>query len=241
MIDRNGRHRFISFLLVGVFLLATQSLACTFSLGRPTPTPTTVAPPVDQAVSFKMPIYTATLKPGERIPGTQMVYVSRDEDVFHVLIDEMPAEKRGGDSLSWKGIIAPGLIASYNLRIAPPVLGDNLMAAGPVDFWVLNPIPVDGDVEPFSQNAIFHFSNITMDVRTSVGEKVPGTSLVYEGVDGQGAIIAGSGPYPYRSTGDSLVWSGRLRGNVIARFSFRVVSYDEDSLHLLGTAELWVI
>lgn len=187
-----------------------------------------------------MPIFTATLKPGERIPGTQMVYVSRDKDVFHVLIDEIPAEKRGGDSFSWKGIIAPGLIASYNLRVSPPLLGDNLVAAGPVDFWVLNPIPVDGDVDTLSQNANFHFSNIALDIRTSVGEQIPGTSFVYEGVDVLGAVISGSGPYPYRSTGDSLVWSGRLRGNVMARFSFRVVSFDEDSLHLLGTAELWV-
>jgi len=241
LIQRNNGERFASFSLIGVLLLVVLSLACSFSLGRVTPTPTAVTPPIDQAVSFKVPIYTTTLKPGERVPGTQMVYVKRDGDVFHVMIDELSAEKRGGDSFSWKGIIAPGFIASYNLRISPPLLGDSLVAAGPVDLWVLNPIPVDGDVDPLTRNAIFHFTNIALDVKTPIGEQVHGTSLIYEGVDEQGAIIAGSGPYPYRSGGDSIVWSGRLRGNVLARFSFRVVSYDEESLHLLGTAELWVI
>ena len=72
------------------------------------------------------------------------------------------------------------------------------------------------------------------------GAQVPGTTLVYEGEQDQGAELSGTNGYPYRALGDSLIWIGRLRGNVIVRYSLRVAALSENSLRLLGTAELWI-
>jgi hypothetical protein len=222
-------------------LLALATIACVISLDQPTRPPPTATPPLDQVVSFNVPIYTASLQPGESIPGTQMTYINRDKEIFNVTINDLPAVKRAADSFTWKGIVAPGLIAKYSLRVSPTLLGDNMLAAGPVELWVLNPIPVETDVNPLVGNAILHFSNIALDMRVPIGGQVPGTSLIYEGIDDQGANLTGSGRYPFRAVGDSLVWAGRLRGNVLVRYSLRVASFDEDDLRLVGTAELWIL
>jgi hypothetical protein len=241
MIRFNSRDRFLRPVSTFFALLALATIACVLSLDQPTRPPPTATPPLDQVVSFTVPIYTASLQPGESIPGTQMTYINRENDIFNVTINDLPAVKRAGDSFTWKGIVAPGVIAKYGLRVSPTLLGNNMLAAGPVELWVLNPIPVETDVTPLVGNAVLHFSNIAVDMRVPIGGQVPGTSLIYEGVDDQGANLTGSGRYPYRAVGDSLVWAGRLRGNVLVRYSLRLASFDEDSLRLIGTAELWIL
>ena len=233
--------RFFRPVAVLFLLLALATIACVISLDQPTRPPPTATPPLDQVVSFNVPIYTASLEPGESIPGTQMTYINRDKEIFNVTINDLPAVKRAGDSFTWKGIVAPGLIARYSLRVSPTLLGDNMLAAGPVELWVLNPIPVETAVDPLVGNAILHFNNIAIDMRVPIGGQVPGTSLIYEGIDDQGANLTGSSRYPFRAVGDSLVWAGRLRGNVLVRYSLRVASFDENDLRLVGTAELWIL
>ncbi|HUS93781.1 MAG TPA: hypothetical protein VMZ24_01235 [Patescibacteria group bacterium] len=222
-------------------LLTLASISCVISLDQPTRPPPTATPPLDQVVSYTMPIYTASLEPGESIPGTQMTYINRENAIFNVTINDLPAVKRAGDSFTWKGIIAPGLIAKYSLRVSPTLLGNNMLSAGPVELWVLNPIPVETDVDPLVGNAFIHFSNIALDMRVPIGGQVPGTSFIYEGFDDQGANLTGSSSYPYLAVGDSLAWAGRLRGNVLVRYSLRVASFDVDNLRLIGTAELWIV
>jgi hypothetical protein len=241
MIRFNSRDRFLRPVSTFFALLALATIACVLSLDQPTRPPPTATPPLDQVVSFNVPIYTASLQPGESIPGTQMSYINRENEIFNVTINDLPAVKRAGDSFTWKGIVAPGVIAKYGLRVSPTLLGNKMLAAGPVEIWVLNPIPIETDVTPLVGNAVLHFSNIAVDIRVPIEGQVPGTSLIYEGIDDQGATLNGSGRYPYRAVGDSLVWAGRLRGNVLVRYSLRVASFDEDSLRLIGTAELWII
>jgi hypothetical protein len=229
----------IRFPLVAIFILLT-TLSCSIVLpggDSEDPTPT---PPLDQVVSYWVPVYSANLSPGESVKGTQLTYVNRDGDVYQVTIDGLAATKRVGDSFNWRGVLAPGVIGNYNLRVSPTILGNNLLTAGQVRLFILNPIAVELANDFQVNQSILRFSNIGVDYKIPLGGQVPGTSLTYTGFDDQGAELSGTSGYPFRSVGDSLFWTGRLRGNVVIRNSLRVVAISDEELHLLGTAELWI-
>lgn len=224
-----------------LFSLAVMSfIAACSNLLAPRRTQTPVPSlPADQALSFRVPIYTTSMNPGEVIPGTQLQYFGRENEIFEVSIDAVRIEKRAGDSFSWKGIIAPGVIVDFKLRISPTLLGDSMRVAGPAEIWILNPIPVETDVGPLAGNAQFHFTNIAVDLTVAIGDQIPGTTLRYDAfIDG--GINLGGSINPYRAVGDSVVWSGRLRGNVLVNYNLRVVSFDADNLRLIGTGEIWI-
>lgn len=225
--------------IAGIIILIT-TLSCTFSLPfgeseEPTPTP-----PLEEIVSFWVPVYSANLSPGESVKGTQMTYLGRDGDVYRVAIDGLEATKRVGDSFNWRGVLAPGVIGNYTLRLSPTILGDNMLTAGQVRLFVLNPIPVELSNDFQVNQSIHRFGGLGVDYKIPLGGNVPGTSLSFVGFDDQGAELGGTKGYPYRVVGDSLFWTGRLRGNVVVSQSLRVVSANEEELHVLGTAELWV-
>lgn len=229
---------------IGLFgligMLLTISLACAFLPENTTSTPSINEPPVSEVLSFLVPIYSTTLEPGESVTGTRMQYLGRDRDAYNVSIDGLVATKKVGDSFNWKGIIAPGVVAKYNLRISPNLFGDDLVAAGPVEMFILNPVPVELPSAAAPPDASLNLNNIAVDFSISRGAQIPGTTLLFEGVADQGAQLSGTEGYPYRVLGDSLIWYGRLRGNVSIRYSLRVSSLGEDSLHLVGLAELWI-
>ena len=56
----------------------------------------------------------------------------------------------------------------------------------------------------------------------------------------QGAELAGTTNYPYYQQGDSLVWQGQLRDNVILRYDLRFISVGDSSIQLTGVAKLWI-
>jgi hypothetical protein len=169
-----------------------------------------------------------------------LTYVNRDGDVYQVTIDGLAATKRVGDSFNWRGVLAPGVIGNYNLRVSPTILGNNLLTAGQVRLFILNPIAVELANDFQVNQSILRFSNIGVDYKIPLGGQVPGTNLTFTGFDDQGAELSGTSGYPFRSVGDSLFWTGRLRGNVVIRNSLRVVAISDEELHLLGTAELWI-
>ncbi|MCI0399420.1 MAG: hypothetical protein L0332_29300 [Chloroflexi bacterium] len=220
-----------------LILLGLTSLACVFSGGgNSTPTPE-VAP--SNLLIYVLPVYAITLEPGQTVPGTGLHYVDKQGDVFNVTIDGVLAPKRFGDSFAWQGVIAPGVIAEYDLRLSPTFIGNSLVAAGRVEISVLNPIPVEASNVGVSADARY-FGNIEIVYNVAKGQQMQGTTLVYEGQTDQGAQFTGISGYPYRAVGDSLVWEGRLRGNVTVRYNLRVLGLDSEAVRLAGTAELWV-
>jgi hypothetical protein len=225
-------------LIIPLFLFLT-SLACAFSSEDSLPDVSNPTP-VGDVVHFRVPIYSTTLNPGDTVPATQMTYSGREGDVYNVTIDGLSAAKRVGDSFSWRGIIGPGVLAKYNLRLSPTFLTDDLLVGGPLELWILNPVPVELPVGVDQMPSAVHYSNIAVDYTVPKGGQVPGTSLVFEGETDQGAQLSGTSGFPYRVQGDSLIWAGRLRGNVNVRYSLRLTSVNEDSIRLLGTAEVWV-
>ena len=226
--------------LILVSLLVMAALACTIGTGgAPAPTAAATVPP-DQVVAYRLPIYTATLKPGETVKGSKLTYVGREGDVYNVTIGGLPAAKRVGDSFAWKGVTAPGVIGDFKLRISPTLRGDDLLAAGTAEILVLNPIPVELNNDFNVAESLLHFSNIAVDYEVPIGAQIPGTTLLFEAATDSGAQLDGTKGFPIRALGDSLIWTGRLRGNVVVRYSLRVASLNENSLRLVGTAELWI-
>ena len=228
-----------------VFLLALATLACAvpgFDEAGPDPTPTAVG----DTIFFNIPAYTHQLSPGDTVPGTGLNFKDKQGDAYEVIIDGQATWKRAGDSFYWSGVLAPGVFANFNLRLTTTLFGD-MPVAGPVEIIILNPVPVEQAL-PDVGNAL-HFSSILANYTVPVGYTIPGTSLIYEGIEerGQGgqltdfARLSGTSGYPYLAFGDSLVWTGRLLDNVYIRYNLRVTSLNEDALRLTGTAELWVL
>jgi len=233
--------------LVGfVVLLALATLACVvpgFEDAGPAPTPTAVG----DTMFFNIPAYTYQLSPGESIPGTGLQFKDRQGDAYEVSIDGQTTLKRSGDSFYWSGVLAPGVFANFNLRLTAAVFG-GMPVAGPVEIIVLNPAPVEVTTIPADEN-ILSLSSILIDYTVPVGYTIPGTSLIFEGIEerGQGgqlvdfARLSGTAGYPYLAFGDSLVWTGKLHDNIYIRYNLRATSIKDDALRLSGTAELWVV
>jgi hypothetical protein len=234
------------------FLLALPALACsapTNTIIGPSATETPDPPPtpVGDMLSFLVPAYAINLDPGETVPGTRLTHVGRSGSAFEVSIDGLTALKRTGDSFFWSGVVAPGVYGNYNLRLTTSLFG-GLPVAGPVELVILNFEPHElASIE--DPEARLHFSNLVMDYTVPVGVAVPGTSLIYEGVETQGigdqtaklARFSGLLGYPNIAIGDSLVWMGKVRENVIVRYNLRALSFDERTIHLVGTGDLWIL
>lgn len=213
---------------------------------QPTPTVEPSPTPEGDTITFLVPAYTVRLRPGESVPGTQLTYAGSQDGAYRVTIDGLQATKRTGDSFIWNGVIAPGVYANYNLRLTTSLLGQ-MPVAGPVEIIIFFPQPQE--IADFTApEESLHFSNIVVTYGVPVGRRVPGTTLVYEGVTESGvgaqgtrlARFSGFSGYPDLAVGDSLIWTGRLRDNVVLRYNLRVLSFGEEGVRLAGTGELWI-
>lgn len=238
----------------GLFVLALLLLLTTLACGVPalpgggsaSPAPQPSPTPLPDTISYLMPAYTTSLSPGESVTGTALTYIGRSGDAFEVEIDGQRAIKRPGDSFYWSGVLAPSVYANYRLRLATTIFGA-LPVAGPVELVIFFPQPVQ-DAALVDPQTRLSFNNIVLDYSVPLNGRLPGTTLVYEGVEEQGAAgqgtrlarIGGLAGYPRLAVGDSLVWNGRLRDNVWVRYSLRALAFDEQSLRLVGTGQLWI-
>ncbi len=243
-------------LIFFALMLGSLALACSMpdlpaipfiQSTEPEPVVDPMPTPVGDTLSFLVPAYAKNLDPGETVPGTRLTYVGRSGNDYEVLIDGQTAFKRTGDSFFWSGVVAPGVFGNYNLRLTASLFG-GLPVAGPVELILFNPEPLElpSDTEP---DARLHFGNLVIDYTVPAGVSVPGTTLLFAGVETQGigeqskqlARFAGLKGYPNLAVGDSLVWMGRLRENVLVRYNLRVLSFDDSTIHLVGTGDLWIL
>ncbi len=235
-------------LALGLILLLLPALACdvpSIQLGRePTPVPT--AQPLGDTLVLTVPLYRIGLEPGDSVPGAQLTYVGSDAGAYQVRIDGLPAVRRSGDSFSWYGVVAPGVIGNYNLRLSTTLLG-KLVATGSVTLSIFNPEPEALATEPTADDVAF--ANVAVQYYAPAGSDIPGTTLRYEGLVEPGgpegvsqpmARLSGVRGYPYFAFGDSITWTGRLRDNVIVRYTFRVAALDANGLRVAGSADLWI-
>ena len=233
------RHVSLSGFLALLFLL---TLACGNAglpevLGGPTQTPPPpTATPEGNLLEYKLAPYEVTLSVGENVPGTQVYFNGESNGIFQLSLAGIPVEKRAADSLDWGGVIAPGVTGRYNMRVVP-ALNSRLSAVGLVDITVLDPTPVETG-NSGSLSGPIRFSNIPQTYSIELNQTIPGTTLFYVGATPDGAQFGGTTQFPYRQAGDSLVWTGQLRANVMVRYDLRVVNFTDSRLNLVGTAEL---
>lgn len=227
--------------LFGIIVLFLTSLACVLDEVIESPTITPAPQTGTDYYTYTAPAFNVNLAEGGIVPGARVQYVNRNNDVYNVTIDGQPLTRQGGDSLPWQGVVAPGVVGKYNLRITPSFGVNNLIAAGPVELIVLNPVPLEIANLPLTIDTAFHYPGLLVGEAVPVGQPIPGTTLIYAGQTDQGAAFSGTTQYPYRALGDSLIWLGQLRENVYIRHNLRVISFNADTLRLGGTAEIWVI
>jgi hypothetical protein len=73
-----------------------------------------------------------------------------------------------------------------------------------------------------------------------LGQRIPGTTVTYEGHGEDGAQLGGTGDYPFRKEGDSVLWEGQLRDGVYLRLDVRAVQFDDRNLRVAGLATIWL-
>lgn len=221
-----------------ITLLAATALACIVPGFNPDPTPPPDPTPEGDTLFFTA-TYSTPLEPGARIPGTHIVYVQAVSDLHEFSIDGLQSYRQVGDSLTWRGIVAPGVFGDYRLRLRGDFLG-RLQAEGQVDLAIFNPAPVE--IPPTqTPTAAIHVEGITTNYYVPRGARIPGTTLIFEGLQNELAELSGTAGYPYFAIEDSLLWSGKIRENVYIRYNLRVSSLTRDGLGLTGTAELWAV
>jgi len=226
---------------VSLLLLLLLTPSCVLLGGRssgPLPTPT----PLGDSLELLIPAFTYNMQPGDVIPGTRLQYVGKSGDVYEVAIDGVTTSKRFGDSFIWSGIVAPGVHATYNLRLTTDLIGP-LPVGGPVNLVILNPQPVAQSSLPIIDSGL-QYNNVFVNYNVPVGHTIPGTTLIYDGAAQQGEVesarLIGTEGHPLFAIGDSITWRGTLRDNVVITYTFRVVNFNETNLQVTGTAELWV-
>jgi hypothetical protein len=181
--------------------------------------------------------YEQRLAPGERIPGTDIELVAIRDGQAEFRIEGLRSQRILGDSLDYDGEWLGGNFGMYNARFRIYLISaDSLRLAGVHQLEVRNVQPTVADVSVEGSMLRFPYT-----VGASVGETISGTTFGYTGQDERGANISGlpQGDYPYRKTGDSVLWSGYLRGGEVpVEYTLRVLYYGTDTLQLGGIAYL---
>lgn len=203
-------------------LLATLLAGCSFGGGDGT---LTYNGPTEQTIAMN-----------ESLPGADIRYVGYSEDGAVVLIDDMQAIKKVGDSLDWKGTPVSGVKVTMTQRI---------VAANTERLQTVGTVRVDIDaaqpeLATYPDNPAYEYkAALTYTVRR--GDVIPGTLITYKGKTDNGAEFEGVSGYPYRKLGDSVSWSGRLRANAYIDMTLRVTVYTEDFVTLVGLADIGLV
>ena len=178
---------------------------------------------------------TLTVKAGQELPGTEIVYERMSGDSAQLRIKGQTALKRRGDSVSWKGLWRDGVTGDLALRVVH-YSEEELRLAGTVKVVVEGVDPQRGVPRTSSP---LHFAG-PVAYSVSKGKGLPGTTFAYLGHAEDGAELGGLNEYPFRKAGDSIVWEGRLRPGVYLKLDVRAVQYDDRALRVAGLASLWI-
>lgn len=175
---------------------------------------------------------------GDYMPGTNLRLIDAGEDVAEFDIDGLRSFRRVGDSLDFDGRWPqlPGVEYSTRLRIYQ-ISQDRVGIAGVHQLGIR-------DVEPRKEPFDADRTGFTFPFAANVGdgEFIPGTTYGYDGVAEQGARLSGMAGdvYPYRKTGDSIVWRGALRPDIPVEYRVRVIHFDANALQVGGVVSVFL-
>ncbi len=226
-----------------VLLLAM--LSCVLDeINSSSPTPTwTPAPQTGvDFLRYDVPNYTYTLSPGESVLGTGLRYASRSGSDYSLTVDNAPLITPGSTQVVWEGIIRPSVFTRYNFQISPQPVSDNLNVNGPVTLIVFRPSPSElTGLPPETVSGAIQFKGISVGETASVGQRIAGTSLIYDGERNGAAAFSGTVQTALHPQGSTFIWYGELLDNVFIKQTLTVTSVSVDSVRLEGTAEIWII
>lgn len=195
--------------------------------------PALSAPP--GAIVFNGPVE-RSLDPGERIPGTDITFVTVRDGAAVFQIMGLESTRRTGDSLDFDGAW-PGLPgSSYNARLRLYRIGEeSVRVAGVHQLLVPGIQPAAG-----SPGSGFELTFTFLDGVSRGGDVIAGTTYGYLGRYERGAQLSGvpDNLYPYRSVGDSIEWDGMLRPDVGAEYDLRLLVYGNEGMRVGGTVTL---
>lgn len=172
---------------------------------------------------------------GEYLPGTEIKYLGKTSDGAELSIAGKRALKKIGDSVEWKADMLPRVSVDQTYRVIL-ITEDVLHVAGTARVIVANAIPEAAEVD---ETAPVHF-RFPVGYHVQKDTAIPGTPIIYLGKAEQGAQLGNVTDYSYRRVGDSIVWKGKLRDRLWIEVDLRTALISEDTLDVLGTAELWI-
>ncbi len=187
-------------------------------------------------LTYQAPVK-VTVKPGEDIPGTDITYVGMGEGgAVELLIGGQQATKQKGDSLDWQGTPVEGVEVDLNLRIAW-YDSEAMHVVGTCQIEIDRPT-----VEPVTvptSALMTYYAPVAYGMAPDA--LIPGTLYRYAGAAEEGAELSGIEGYPYRKSGDSIVWNGKLRDGIYLKLNARVVQYDDKGLRVGGIATIVIV
>lgn len=172
---------------------------------------------------------------GQAIAGTDVIYSEYSPQGARFIIRGQTALKRTGDSVQWRGAQTPEADVDLKLRLVH-ANESSARLAGTAELVLTDVHPAVGT--PSREAPVHYTGPVTYTVNK--GEPLPGTLLTYEGQTDDGALLGGLHEYPYRLSGDSIYWEGRLNEHASLKLDVRVVLYTEQSLHVAGLATIWL-
>ncbi len=219
------RIAFVGFGLA-ILILFAQSGCNLLPFAPSTPAPT-------KTLVFDAPV-SLTIRNGALLPGTSIGYAGKmPNGAAKVLIDGLVAAKQIADSLEWQGTPVPNVSVKLSTRVASfDDQGITLLGTGHIE--IDDATAQAGTAPPAS---LMEFSAPVTYTLNKNGT-IPGSKVSYVGAAKDGAQFSGIDGYPYRSTLDSLQYSGRVNPKVFVKFDLRVINYSDSSALLGGTANI---
>jgi hypothetical protein len=207
-------------------LLGTLATACGLIPGAATPLPPNV-------LVYDAPI-TLTIKKDSLLPGTTLAYNGKSETgAARLMIAGQLAPKQVADNVEWQGSPVPNIALKLATRVA--TFDDNaitLLGTAHVEIKDVKPQP--GGVPGTTLIEFGPFVTYSL----AKNEFVPGTNLAYVGSSDNGAQFIGVEGIPYRKTGDSIQYNGRLAPKIFLRLDLRLIRFTDADAQVGGQAKI---
>lgn len=185
-------------------------------------------------------IYTAPFEfgiaAGSFLPGAGLQYSGVADGMAEVYINGQRALKQKADSLSWTGDVREGVALDLSSRVL--WFDEATLHMGGTAKVTITGASIQASTLPLA--AALMFDNAPVAYTVKQGGTIPGTLLTYEGKTDDGAKLGGTGDYPYRKGGDSIVWAGTIEENVWLQVNLRVGIYTDQTLAVAGVASVWI-
>ncbi|MBI5652124.1 MAG: membrane lipoprotein lipid attachment site-containing protein [Chloroflexi bacterium] len=211
-------------LILGFALALTACTALPFFGATPLP---------PNVLAYEAPV-SLTIKKDTLLPGTTLAYNGKSETgAARLMIAGQLAPKQVADNVEWQGSPAPNLTIKLATRVA--TFDDSaitLIGTAHVEIKDIKPQAGGTPGTP-----LIEFGPL-VTYSLAKNEFVPGTNLAYTGSTANSAQFIGVEGVPYRKSGDSIQYNGRLAPKVFLRLDLRLIRFTETDAVVGGQAKI---